>query len=81
MKASTKRQFERIPNDQLEGTTVSAVNRSTGESIIVAIMEVTSQVIVAGFKDKFQERTFQFRRDKGTQLGGELRLDVESLLA
>lgn len=81
MKASIKKQFERIPNEKLEGLGVNAINRNSGDILQVAILSATSSIIVASFKDKFQETTLKFRRDKGTQLGGDYRLDVESILA
>jgi len=80
MNASNKKHIGRLENSVFLGRQMTAIHRENGAALGCVVVEATNKEIVAEFDNgKFEPCVRRFRRDTGTQFGGDFRLDFKVL--
>ena len=81
MNASTKKHIERLDNGSFLGRTLTAIHRDNGATLGGTVVEATNREILVEFDNgKFEPTVRKFRRDTGTEMGGDFRLDLAILV-
>lgn len=81
MKASDKKHIERLDNSFFLGRNLTAIHRDNGSAFAGVVTDASNREVTVEFDNgKFEPTVRRFRRDTGTQRGGDFRLDFSLLV-
>jgi len=81
MNANTKKRIAGLSDSLFDGIVISAVGRDSNVRIAGTVISASGNEIAVSFENgRFEPVIRRFRRDTGTQKGGDLRLDFAPVL-